>query len=44
MSDAVNRGGRKHYPLRSIVTKDYTSSRLRETPASRRIADVQEVD
>ena len=44
MSNAVDRGGPKHCPLRSIATEDYTSSQLRRTPASRRIAYVQEVD
>ena len=40
----MNRGGRKCYPLRNIAREDYTSSRLRGTPASRRVADVQELD
>ena len=44
MSDAVNRGGRKRYPLRNVAREDYTSSRLRGTPASRRVADIPELD
>ena len=44
MSNAVNREGQKLYPLRNVGREDYTSSWLRGTPASRRVADVQEVD